>query len=162
MKTRCECHTSFSLLQCPQFQRNTQTCRETSRDTAAVCQILPLFFPRTWLLFIQDGSASSPRARRTFTAWRRWRGGLATPSPCLSPATPSTPSLTLPCPKATESDANWWTTTCSKNWRGREKWINKSDLQQQQPTCRSCHFHMSQCHHRKWPHTNGSASPLFK
>lgn len=28
-----------------------------------------------------------------------------------------------------------------------KKWVNKSDLQQQL-TCRSCHFHMSQCHHR--------------
>lgn len=133
----------FSLLQRPQFQSNTQTCG------GSVPRHCGLFAKLFLLLFIQDESASSPRAQRTFTAWRKSRGGLATPSPCPSPATLSTPSLTPPCPPAAESDANWWTTTCSKNRRGRgkEKW-DLQQQQQQQPTRRPCQVHMSQRHGR--------------
>lgn len=53
----------------------------------------------------QDGSLSSLPARRTSTAWRGWRGGRASPSPCPSPATLRTPSLTPPCPEAPTGDA---------------------------------------------------------
>lgn len=66
---------------------------------------VPLLCPKTSLSLLQDGSLSSLLARRTSTAWRGWRGGRATPSPCPSPATLRTPSLTPPCPEAPTGDA---------------------------------------------------------
>ncbi|XP_078135223.1 2-oxoglutarate and iron-dependent oxygenase domain-containing protein 3 isoform X2 [Sander vitreus] len=69
-------------------------------------------------------SLSSLLARRTSTAWRRWRGGLATPSPCPSPATRHTPSLTLPFPEAPTGDgaAHWLEQALQKGGsEGRDK-----------------------------------------
>lgn len=88
----------------------------------------PLLLPKSPSdsFLVQDESLSSPPARRTSTAWRKWRGGRATPSPCPSPATLHTPSLTQPCPEAPMGDgtAHWLGQTLLTergNRRGRKK-----------------------------------------
>lgn len=158
MRTRCE-HCASSLLQCHQFQRNTHLWVNFLRHCGSLSNSLLPPHPPPELAPLNPGrvsffSSGSENLHRVEKVTWGTRYAITVSFTCNPEHAIADPTL----PAASQG----WRQLVGENLEqelvGMEK-RTKSDLQQQQPTCRSSHFH-SVSPERKWLYASGSVSPL--